>query len=608
MNLKDGSAILSEKAKHRWGGRTMPFDGITLNAVKQELEQLLPGSRVDKVYQPEKNTIVIRFRARSGSLTLLLSCRADSARIHLIEKKPENPRIPPVFCMVLRKHLEGGKLTSVEQVGLERILTLNFESINEAGSLEHLFLHCEIMGKHSNLVLTDASNNVILDGAKRFTHEVNRFREILPGIPYKLPPSQNKENLLLLTEDRFYSLVLAHPLETPLDKILLQTLEGFSPLLCREIVFRAGLAPKTVLNSCGEYELGRLWQELEAIAKDISLGHFSPVLVLKENIYTDYSPIDLHQFTHREKKYFARVNEALMVFFAARDRANSFQEKKQRLERVVNNHVKKTRNKLKIQQQELAATESAETDRISGELITANMYRVSRGDTELKAQNYYDPEQKEIVIPLDPSLSPSQNAQGYFKKYRKAAVKQQKATEYIRRFQEELLYLDSVNLAIETAQGPEDLEEIEEELLHGGYIRQEKGKTLKSKPQEHLVFEASHGFKILVGKNNRQNDILTLKIAKDEDIWLHTKDIPGAHVIIKAEGKAVPEEIILEAAMLAAYFSKGRQSGKVPVDFTLRKHVRKPRGAKPGLVIYDHQSTVYVTPDEEKVKQLQVTT
>ncbi len=236
------------------------------------------------------------------------------------------------------------------------------------------------------------------------------------------------------------------------------------------------------------------------------------------------------------------------------------------------------------------------------------MYNVSRGDTELRAQNYYDPEQKEIVIPLDASLTPSQNAQRYFKRYRKATVKRKKATGYIRQSQEELGYLESVSLAIETAAALGDLEEIEEELLEGGYIKQEKKKAPKAKSREHLTFKSTDGFTILVGKNNRQNDILTLKVAQDEDIWLHTKGIPSAHVIIKAEGKSVPEETISEAALLAAHFSKGKYSGNVPVDYTFRKHVRKPKGGKPGLVIYDHQSTLYVTPEEAKVNQLRVNT
>lgn len=583
----------------------MSFDGITLNAVKQELEKLLVGSRVDKVYQPEKQTIILKFRIRSGSPYLLLSSRADAARVHLVDTKPESPKQPPVFCMVLRKHLEGARLTAITQQGLERILTFSFESINEAGSPERLSLHCEVMGKHSNIVLVNQLTGCILDGAKRFTHEVNRYREILPGIPYELPPNQDKRDVRALTEEEFHTLVLSHPLDLHLDKVLLQILEGFSPLLCREIVFRAGLSKEMVLNQCGEYELERLWQELSSIAGRIESGAFNATLVLEGKTYLEYSPFDLALFQANKKEHYQSINAALRNFFQAKEAAERLNGLKHRLNRVVHTHIKKVGKKLEAQKQDLKETERAEDDRIAGELITANMYAISRGDKQLQALNYYDPEQKSLLIELDPSLSPSQNAQRYFKKYRKAAVKRQKAAGYIAQFQEELTYLDTVSMAISQAEAMGELEEIEEELTQEGYIRGEKRKAHTPKPTGYLSFKSSEGFKIMVGKNNRQNDYLTMKTAKDDDVWLHAKDMPGAHVIIKTEGTPPPERTLTEAAMLAAYYSKGKMSGNVPVDYTLREHVRKPRGAKPGLVIYDHQSTLFVTPDEALVRSLQ---
>jgi predicted ribosome quality control (RQC) complex YloA/Tae2 family protein len=583
----------------------MSFDGITLNAVKQELEKMLLNSRIDKVYQPDKQTIILKFRTRSGSHYLLLSCRADAARIHLIDKKPENPLKPPVFCMVLRKHLESGQLISIEQKGLERILTFNFQSVSEAGSVEYLALYCEIMGKDSNIVLVAATTNRILDGAKRFTHEVNRHREVLPGIDYIFPPDQDKQNILVINEDRFYTLMLSQPLENKLDAALLKVLEGFSPLLCREAVFRTGLKQDMTLNECGEYELRGLWKVLSQMAASIASGAFMPTLILEGKKYWEYTPFDLTMFESHQKQQFDTVNNALKVLYEAKDEALRINESKHRLDRVVNTQIKRLRNKLAAQEQDFLETDTAEIDRISGELITANMYAVTRGDTQLTTPNYYDPGQNSIVIELDPSLTPSQNAQRYFKKYRKAAVKRQKATEYIGRFQEELKYLDTVSTAISQAVSRGELEEIEEELVNEGYIKKVSRKAAPRTPG-YLTFKSSDGFIVMVGKNNRQNDFLTMKTAKTEDIWLHTKDMPGAHVIVRTEGRTIPESTLLEAAILAAFYSKGKLSGNVPVDYTLREHVRKPRGAKPGLVIYDHQSTLFVTPDEEKIRSLQI--
>jgi len=584
----------------------MSFDGITLNAVKQELENTLVNSRVDKVYQPDRQTVILKFRTRCGGHNLLVSCRADAARIHLTDTRPKNPLQPPVFCMVLRKHLESGQLTSIEQKGLERVLSLNFQSVNEAGSLEFLTLHCEIMGKHSNIVLVDSVTNRILDAAKRYTHEVNRYREILPGIPYVLPPSQDKQDILNMTEDEFRVLMLSQPLDAQIHQVLLGVLEGFSPLLCRELIFRAGLPRDIVLNECGEYELGKLWQEISTMAGDIASGSFVPTLILEDKQYREFSPFDLTMFESQRKEFFSTINEALTVFFRAKEESVRINEARHRLNKIVNGQIKKINNKLATQHQELLETDTADNDRISGELITANMHTISRGDTRLITQNYYDPEQKNITIELDPSLSPSQNAQRYFKKYRKAIVKRQKASEYITQFREELDYLDTVKVALSQAVSLEDLEEIETELLHQGYIRQDKkkAKSTATKTPGHLEFRSSDGLTILVGKNNRQNDFLTMKRAKADDLWLHAKDMPGAHVIILTAGENVPEDTLVEAAMLAAYFSKGKMSGKVPVDYTLRKHVRKPKGSKPGFVIYDHHSTIFVTPDEQKMRNL----
>ncbi|HBT20067.1 MAG TPA: fibronectin/fibrinogen-binding protein [Peptococcaceae bacterium] len=587
----------------------MSFDGLMLTAVKKKLEELLLGSRVYKVYQPEKKTIVLNFgKEKSKIYSLLISAEADAARIHLIKSKIPNPSQPPPFCMSLRKHLESKQLKEINQPKWERILVFHFRGLSEGGLPEEKLLICEIMGKHSNIILLN-SDNTIIDAAVKYSHAVSSHREVLPGKPYITPPDQGKINPESLSEEKFYQLMFEADINDKLPDIILKKIMGLSPQTCREIVIRAGLTAETTLNECGEYELNRIWQQMNKIFHDVKTGNLKPTLVhdFSDSKYTSFAPFDLKQHPESHKSFFKTLNEALEIFYESKKYRQKFKELENRLLKITRREIKRCENKIGELELELKEAEDAEKYKTAGEIITANIFRISKGDKILRAQNFFDPEGKEIEITLDPQLSPSQNAQKYFKKYRKAQVKKQKITEQLDITRQELKYFESVMASIEQAEKLEELEEIMEELSRQKYIppspaQQDRKKTTP----EFLTFRSSDGFDILVGKNNRQNDYLTFKVAKDDDLWLHTKEIPGAHVIIKRnDNREIPPQTIAEAAILAAFYSRGKNSANVPVDYTYKKYVRKPKGARPGMVIYESHKTISVTPDPEKIKHLQ---
>ncbi|NLO89321.1 MAG: fibronectin/fibrinogen-binding protein [Clostridia bacterium] len=587
----------------------MSLDGLTLAAVKKELEDLLLGSRINKIYQPGKKTVLLNLRKeKSKTYNLLISAEADSPRIHLISSKTPNPSQPPSFCMSLRKHLEGKQFKEIKQPQWERVLIFHFSGFSEGGIPEEKLMICEIMGKHSNIILLN-SEEIILDAAVKYSHAVSSHREVLPGKPYIPPPDQGKVNPESLNEDHFFRLIFEGDIDHKLTDILLKRIMGMGPQTCREIVIRAGLEPEITLNECGEYEISKIWQQFNEILKYIKTNNLKPTLVYDplEEKYISFAPFDLKQYSGYKKSYFNTMNEALEVFFESKQYLQKFKELENRLLKIIRREIKRCANKIGEHELELKEAEDAEKFKIAGEIITANIFRISKGDKVLTAQNFYDPQGRDINIDLDPRLTPSQNAQRYFKKYRKALVKRKKILEQLDITRGELMYLESVMASIEQADTLEDLEEIREELTKEKYIspsqvRQRKEKT---KP-EILTYRSSDGFDILVGKNNRQNDFLTFKAAKDEDLWLHTKEIPGAHVIVKRKDKGeIPPQTIVEAAMVAAYYSRGKNSANVPVDYTYRKNVRKPKGARPGMVIYENHKTISVTPDPEKIKQLQ---
>jgi len=589
----------------------MPFDGIVLAAVKKEIENKLVSGRVERVYQPSKDEIILLVHRPGFRGRLLLSANALNARIHLTTAARENPDSPPLFCMVLRKHLEGGRIISFEQPELERVLVMKIDSRDELGQPSPKHLICEIMGKHSNIILVDPSTNVIVDGIKRFSHSVSRYREVLPGRPYLPPPPQKKLNPFLIDEEQFRFACLNLPLDTTLPELLQKCVGGMSIVTCREIVYRANLSSDTILDNCGDYELRSLWRAFFELIVPLAEGRFEPCLVSNQKgKLLDFAAVDL-MHTGLTRKH-GEMNALLDLFFSEREKIGDIKKEKNIILNLLNKEIVKLKRKVDLYKKGLDETAVAEKLKLYGELLTANLYRLEKGVEEVSLENYYGNGPRFVTIPLDPHRSPAENSQSYFKKYLKAKNTRLALELQITRTCEELDYLEGVKTALEQACEMPDLVEIRQELIEQGFIKQpsiapgfRKKNKEKLKPSL-LSFRSTDGFQLLVGKNNKQNDFLTLKIARGNDLWLHTKDIPGAHVIIRTEGKEVPQTTLAEAAGLAAFFSKARGSNNVPVDYTLKKYVSKPKGARPGMVIYEQQKTIMGVSNEDLVDSLSI--
>ncbi len=581
----------------------MAYDSLVLSAVVDELNKTLLSARIEKIHQPAKHDVVILFHSPKGKYKLVLSADARLARAHLSQHSRENPLTPPLFCMVLRKHLEGGRLIRISQPDFERVLHLHIESMDELGRLTEKVLICEIMGKHSNVVLIDSATDTILDAAVRFTHAVNRYREILPGKTYVSPPTQGKLNPLEVVDDRFKQLLWAAAVDekiarTTVEKWLLNTFTGLSPQTCREIYFRSGLA-LSGLADLGEYEMQTLWEAFTLVIGPISANQYHPTIVRDSHgQVTAFSAIDLLQYEGLTKEH-DTMNGILDLYYQTKFEQMRTTQIKDRLMKVVSNELTRNQKKLAIQEETIAEAEKADKFRVLGELITANLHLIKPYQTSAELVDYYDPEQKTVTVELDPSLSPSENAQANFKKYNKAKAGKNAALSLRIDIKAELAYLETVAANIENIEDLSALAEIKTELVEQGCIKEKiRGKQKKVNTAESLPleFKSPDGLTIWVGKNNKQNDWLTLKKAKPNDLWLHVKDIPGSHVIVRAETAEIPDRTLEQAAELAAYFSKARTSSTVPVDYTQRKNVHKPNGAKPGMVIYENQRTIYVTP------------
>lgn len=587
----------------------MPFDGLMLASVCKELSKKISGGRIEKIYQPSKNniTMVISQSKNRQKLKLLISAHPKYARIHLTGEKRENPLHPPIFCMVLRKHIEGGYIKELRQRELDRVLEIHISTRDELGQIAIKLLICEIMGKHSNIILVEPVKNLIIDGIRRYSHELSRHREVMPGKSYIEPPSQQKHNPLYLNEDSFREIILNASLDNKISKTIQANLDGFSPLMSKEILYRAGLPEDMIINHCGEHELRVLWQALQTIIIPASEDYFNPTMFFNSNGYPfDFAAFDLVQYQHLKKKS-GEPSIILDTYFNTQEKINSLQNEKQSLRTLIQNQIKKTKKKASLQKESANNAEKREKYKLYGELLTANMYQLRKGMDEIIVENFYDPAHNSIKIPLDPWLSPSENVQTYFRKYVKAKKTREGALIQAKKSREELNYFSGILVAIENATDLPVLKEIRQELFEQGYItknikepfnhkKEKKIKKQQIKPESYI---SSDGLTIYVGRNNKQNDHLTMKIAKNEDIWLHAKDIPGSHVVIKTGGINAPDKTIYEAAVLAAYYSQARNSTNVTVDYTLKKNVRKPVGAKPGYVIYTQQRTAIVNPEEK---------
>ncbi len=572
----------------------MALDGIFLRHIKKEIEDEALGARVSQIYQPNRDELVFALRTFKGNRKLLLSARANSPRVHFCTNTPENPASPPMFCMLLRKRIGGGKLVAVRQQDCDRILFLDFECVNELGDTVMITVVCEIMGMYSNIIIID-SNGVIVDSLKRVDLTMSSRRLVLPNIKYELPEPQDKADITKSSIGQICDRVRNLPSETSLNKALLQCVQGVSPIVCRELEYKV---MEGTTNRLEGVLLDRLMTVLTGFSDTCMNCTGKPYVVFRDDGKPmDYTFLNIEQYgSFATVKEYDSFSQLLDTFYEERDSRERMRVKSQDLTKLLANLCERISRKLSKQTIELKQCADREHLRICGDLLQANLYRIEKGSSFAEVENFYDENMTKLRIKLNPAISPAANAQKYYKDYQKAKNAEQMLTEQIRLGREELTYIESVLDTVNRCESEKELAQIREELSEQGYVRKAKGKQKAPSAIPPMEFTSSDGFKIYVGRNNKQNDKLTLKTAAKNDMWLHTKDIHGSHTIIATEGKEVSDTAILEAAQLAAYYSKARESAQVPVDYTLVRYVSKPSGAKPGMVIYVNNKTVYVTP------------
>ena len=571
--------------------RNMSYDGFVTASVVRQLKNKVCGCRIDKIYQPEKEELLLQLHGSGAKYRLLLSANGGNARVHLTENEYSNPENPSAFCMLLRKHFQGGKIADVKQLGSERIIEITIEHVNEMGFPVQKTLFIEIMGKHSNIIAVDNATGRIIDSIKRISPDISRVRQLLPGLAYVLPPDQGKIPFFDLNEQSVASL-LENAAGQP-QKSLLQGIAGLSPAICDEICFLAASGVKTLPELTAAEVFPVLRQLVDALEQPMHPIVYSD----KDNV-----PVDFHVFALHALEVlfgiqiFDGPGEAVDYFFSHRDSANRVRQKSSDLVKAVNTALDKLYLKKQRLCEDLLKAEDADKLRLYGELLTTVLHMIPPGADHAQVPNYYNGEL--LDIPLDSRLSAAKNAQRYYKKYGKAKTAVKEKNIQLTEVDESIEYLESALIYAENAASVEEMMLIRSELSENGYLRKRKDKyqpssKTKLKP---CMLVSSSGLTILIGRNNVENDRLTFKTADKRDLWFHTKDIPGSHVILVTDGKEPDERSILEAAAAAAYYSKARSSENVPVDYVRVRHVKKTAGAKPGKVIFTDNRTVYVNP------------
>lgn len=574
----------------------MPLDAVCLQAVVAELAPQITGSRIEKIQQPARDQVVLLLR---GNRRLLLSAGGGQPRLHLTELPRDNPAQPPMFCMLLRKYLSGGIIESIQQAPLERVVTLTVSAADELGERSQFSLILEAVARRANLILADKDGHII-DCLRRIDFEMNPDRQVLPGLFYHLPTPPDKVSPFTVTEEEFAALAAVAGEGAPADQWLVRTVNGLSPLVARELTFRA----------CGSTDApvtghtAALWSAFAVWRDTVNEKHFTPAMLKRSGVPMDFTYLHVGQYGGAaEEETYTSFSRLLDDFYEKREQAERVKQKGQDLVKTASNGAARLRRKIAAQEQELAESKNRDKWRVYGELITANLYRMERGMSRLTAQNYYDPDCADVDIPLDVRLSPQENAAKYFKKYTKAKTAEKYITAQLEKARVELTYLESVLQELTLAESEQDFNDIRAELIDGGYLRA-KGRKQPQRPSKPREFRSTAGLRILVGRNNRQNDRLTAKDAEKWDIWLHTQRIHGSHVILCTGGAQPDEQSLMEAASLAAYFSQAQDGTKVPVDYAPVKFVKKPAGSPPGFVNYTNYKTILADPSEELVKRL----
>ena len=571
----------------------MPLDAIYLSALTAELKDKLLGGRIDKVQQPERDMLLLSLRAKGENLRLLLAAGTGNARVHLTESSFENPAEPPMFCMLLRKHLVGAHISAVYQPDYERLLIIELEGRDEMGFASQKKLVAEMIGRSANVILVDGEGRIV-DCMRRMDFGGDAQRRMLPGMIYRLPPKQEKPPLLETDSAQRKTMIAGSDRQQSLDKWLLNSFAGLSPLVCRELAHRC----------CGSYDT--LPELLDAFADSVQAGDLRPTILYEEGKPRDFSFMPISQYgpsvSCREEESFSKLLDS---FYSQRDRAEQQRRRSHQLFKTVRTIRDRIQRKLASQTEELRRTEDRDEVRKTAELVTANIYRIKKGDRTLECVDYYDPECPVIRIALDPLKTPQQNAAALFKEYNKLKAARAHLTGLIEEGERQLDYLNSVLELLSLSETEKDISDIRRELIATGYLRKQGGsKADRSKGQAPWRFVTDDGFEVLAGRSNVLNDELTTKTGRRTDYWFHTQHLHGSHVILRCNGLEPTELAVAQAAVIAAYYSQGREGGKVPVDYTMLRFVRKPSGALPGKVIYTDYKTIMTGADEALVKRL----
>ncbi len=581
----------------------MALDAATLALVTAELNAKLTDAKIAKIFEPTRDELVITLRTRTETFSLLLSARSGSARVCLTQESFENPETPPSFCMLMRKHLTGGRLLGVHMEPGDRIVYFDFLCTNEMGDLVQNTLCAELMGRYSNLVLVQSGK--IIDALKRVDFEDSEIRQLLPGLAYTVPPKPARPDFLAVSAASIVSLACQR--ELPVADALNKTVAGVGPVVCREAAWRAFGGEHLLASELIQAQRVQLMEAIDGLKEEHVAGGCPCSVLTPEG-----KPVEFTFFRPRQYgesyiiKEWPSFGGMLEGYYAEKDRVERLRTKSKELHKAVHNMYERAVRKQAARKEELAATEKSETLRLYGELLSANLYLAQKGMKSITVSNWYD-EGKEVTIPLDLRYSPSQNAQNYFKNYKKKQTAARMLAELLEEGEKEIAYLETVLYEVETASGEAALNEIRAELKSQGYLKYYKPRDKKAKPADFLRFTSSDGFEILVGRNNAQNDRLTLHTARGKDLWFHVQKAPGSHVVVMSRGQEIPDSTRQEAAELAVLYSSAFKAGtgaKVAVDTTEVKNIWKAAGAKPGMVLYEVYTTVYITPREELPEQL----
>ncbi len=578
----------------------MAFDGITVAALVQELRDNLTGGRIAKIAQPEPDELLLTIKTPAGQRKLYISASASLPLIYLTDENKLSPMTAPNFCMLLRKHIGNGRITSISQPKLERIISLHIEHLNELGDLCEKKLIIEIMGKHSNIIFCD-DKDMILDSIKHVSAQMSSVREVLPGRTYFIPDTMEKSDPLSVDVSSFMEILRLKPV--PLGKAIYTSFTGISPVIAEDICFLAGLDSQLPASELDEDTFLHLFRQFSYYMDDIRGCHFHPCIYYDGTSPKDFGAVALSHFSNYTKQEFTSISEVLNTYYATKNTLTRIRQKSADLRHVVQTALERNRKKYDLQKKQLRDTENREKYKVYGELIHTYGYNLAPNSRELTALNYYTNE--EITIPLDPTLTPAENAQKYFNKYNKQKRTFEALTELIQETADDIHYLESISNSLDIALTEADLIQIKEELMQTGYVRRKytkKKEKITSRPMHYI---SSDGYHMYVGKNNLQNEELTFSFANGNDWWFHAKGAPGSHVIVKTGGDELPDRTFEEAGRLAAYYSKNRGSDKVEIDYVEKKHVKKPNGSKPGFVVYYTNYSLVIDSDISNLKTVQ---